>query len=319
MRTRLTDAFGLSAPIIAAPMTGVSGGRLSVAVSRAGGLGLIGGGYCDPGWLAREYAEAGNAAAEIGCGFITWKLAETPELLDVALDRAPRAIFLSFGDLSPFAARVHAAKVPLIAQVQTMAQARHALDHGAAVIVAQGAEAGGHGLSRGTLPFVPEVADLIAARAPDTLLCAAGGIADGRGLAAALALGADGVVCGSRFWAAEEALTPRPFQQAAMEADGDATLRTSVPDRARGYDWPAGYTVRIIRNRFTATWHGREAEMTDAAIAEWRDGFAAGDPAVGAAIVGEAAGLMTRVAPAADIIKDMVAGAETALSRLGRD
>ena len=100
------------------------------------------------------------------------------------------------------------AGVPVICQTQTMRHVEEALDAGAMAIVAQGTEAGGHGGRRATLPFVPEVADLLAKRAPEVLLLAAGGIADGRGLAAGLMLGADGALVGTRFWAAEEALTP---------------------------------------------------------------------------------------------------------------
>ncbi|MFT7027044.1 MAG: nitronate monooxygenase [Paracoccaceae bacterium] len=316
MRTRLTAFFGIEHPVISAPMAGAAGGALAAAVSGAGGLGLIGGGYGDPDWLAREFAAAGNAA--VGCGFITWSLALRPELLDLALDRAPKAMFLSFGDIAPFAPAVHAAGVPLIAQVQTMAHARAAIDVGAAVIVAQGAEAGGHGAIRGTMTLTPEIADLLAARAPDTLLCAAGGIADGRGLAAALALGADGVVVGSRFWAAAEALVAPGFHRAAIAADGDATVRTSVPDRVRGLDWPPGFTVRVLRSPFTDRWHGDEAGL-DAAIAterpRWQAAFVAGDATVANAIVGEAAGLIHDLRPAAEILTEMVAGADAALAR----
>src|SRR6185436_10724210 len=115
----------------------------------------------------------------VGCGFITWSLRRQPHLLDLVLARRPRALFLSFDDPQPFADRARDAGVPVICQVQSKRDAARAIDVGADVIVAQGAEAGGHGDRRGTLPLVPEVADLIAARAPATLLCAAGGIVDG--------------------------------------------------------------------------------------------------------------------------------------------
>ena len=123
----------------------ISGGRLAAAVTSAGGLGLIGGGYGDAEWLQREFDQA--EGARVGCGFITWSLARNPELLDEALARQPATIMLSFGDLQPFADRIHAAGVPLTAQVQTLDQARQALDAGADIIVAQGGEAGGHGMS----------------------------------------------------------------------------------------------------------------------------------------------------------------------------
>ena len=187
----------------------VSGGRLAAAVTSAGGLGLIGGGYGDSEWLQREFDLA--EGTRVGCGFITWSLARKPDLLDETLERQPATIMLSFGDLQPFADRIHAAGVPLIAQVQTLDHARQALDAGAEILVAQGGEAGGHGMSvRSTFTLVPDVVDLAAERSPETLVLAAGGVADGRGLAAALALGADGVLVGTRFWASPEALvSPR--------------------------------------------------------------------------------------------------------------
>ncbi len=247
IRTRLTERFGLAHPVISAPMAFAAGGRLAAAVTRAGGLGLIGGGYGDPEWVAGEFAAAGNA--RVGCGFITWALAERPAALEVALGHAPAALFLSFGDPAPFYPRIAEAGVPLIAQVQTLRDAAHAADTGAAVVVAQGSEAGGHGEKRATLTLVPEVADWLARRAPEVLLVAAGGIADGRGLAAALVLGADGVLVGSRLWASEEARVAEAMHAAALAASGDDTIRTDVMDVARGLDWPARYSCRVLQER----------------------------------------------------------------------
>ena len=121
---------------------GTGWGALAAAVSRAGGLGLIGGGYGDPEWLGAELACAGDA--RIGVGFITWRLDARVALLDMALEHGVAAVLLSFGEVAPYAERVHAAGALLIAQVQSLAQARAALGAGADVIVAQGGEAGGH-------------------------------------------------------------------------------------------------------------------------------------------------------------------------------
>ena len=151
---------------------------------------------------------------------------------------------------SPAASRPPA--FPLFCQLQTRADAERAIDCGADVIVAQGTEGGGHGGTRATLTLVPEIADLIAKRAPQTLLCAAGGIADGRGLAAALMLGADGVVVGTRFWASQEALVHPNLHAAALAAGGDDTVRQSVLDIVRGRPWPARYTGRVLENDFVA-------------------------------------------------------------------
>ena len=172
---------------------------------------------------------------------------------------------------------------------------RQAVEAGAGIVVAQGSEAGGHGASRGTLAFVPEVVDHLARHAPDTLLLAAGGIADGRGLAAALMLGADGVLMGTRFWATREALVKEGHQRALLQTAGDGTLRTSVPDVIRQLPWPKPFTARIRRNAFTERWHGREQELAAPAASEaprYRAAAEAGDAENTAVWFGEAAGLI---------------------------
>jgi nitronate monooxygenase len=312
----LTERLGIEHPVLSAPMAIVGGGRLASAVSEAGGLGLIGGGYGDADWLEEQFRVAGNTP--VGCGFITWSLANSSHLLDTVLDRKPAALFLSFGDPRPFGGKIAEAGVPLICQVQTIADAKAALDAGAVIIVAQGAEAGGHAGARATFPLVPEVADLLAARSPDTLLCAAGGIADGRGLAAAFMLGADGVVVGSRFSACEEALVFPGWHEALTRADGDVTLQTSVVDIARKRDWPDRFLIRVLRNAFTGRWQGREEEMRDNQDAEakrYEDAAAAGDPDNYGVIVGENVGLIRDIAPAGKALERMVAEAEALLTK----
>jgi nitronate monooxygenase len=296
-------------------MAFAAGGRLAAAVSHAGGLGLIGGGYGDAGWLDGAFAEAGNA--RVGCGFITWKMAERPEVLDQVLARDPAALCLSFGDPAPFAPRIAESGVPLMAQVQTLRDAQRAAECGARVIVAQGAEAGGHGERRGTITLVPEVADWLAGHAPDVLLLAAGGIADGRGLAAALMLGADGVLVGSRLWASDEAQVSAAMTDAAIAATGDQTLRSTVMDAARGLRWPDRYTARVLRNPVTDRWHeDPDALRADRdAQADWATGWAQGDPERANTFVGEATGLIHDRPPVAEIIEAMVRQAEALLRR----
>src|SRR5262245_16984248 len=314
--TRLTERLDIVHPVVCAPMDVIAGGKLAAAVSGAGGLGFVGGGYADDaGWFEREFAAAGNQA--VGCGFITWSLRNRPEFLEVAIARSPRAIFLSFDDPEPFAGRIKAAGILLFCQLQTLADAERAIDCGADIIVAQGTEGGGHGGTRATLTLVPEIADLIARRAPQTLLCAAGGIADGRGLAAALMLGADGVVVGTRFWAATEALVHPSLHQAALAASGDDTVRQSVLDIVRKRAWPARYTGRVLKNAFVAEWLGREAELKEAGaeqVARYRAGAAAGDASIAATIVGAGVGLIGAIEPAAVILGRMVVEAEAQLT-----
>ena len=321
IRTRLTERFGLHVPVVSAPMALIAGGRLAAAVSRAGGLGLIGGGYGgalggEPP-LDAEWREAGNEP--VGIGFILWALRERRDaVLDEALARRPKAVFLSFpeapADLDAPARRVRDAGVPLMVQVQTLDLARRALDLGADAVVAQGTEAGGHGGARATLPFVPEVADLAARTAPGTLVLAAGGIADGRGLAASLMLGADGAVVGSRLWASAEALTPPSHVSRAIAASGDGTVRTRRIDRARGVAWPSDYSFRTLRNRFTDALETREPSFGEAAE-RYADARARDDAETVVAVAGEAAGLIADRPPAGEIVARMAAEAAEALRR----
>jgi len=317
LTTRLTEFLGIEHPILLAPMAEVSGGRLAAAVTAAGGLGLIGGGYGDAGWLQRQFDEAQGAG--VGVGFITWSLARNPEPLDAALARQPATIMLSFGDPMEFADRIHAANVPLTVQVQTLEQARRALDAGAEVIVAQGGEAGGHGMnSRSTFTFVPEIVDLVAKHSPSTLVVAAGGVADGRGLAAALALGADGVLVGTRLWTSTEALVTPEAQQRAVGASGDDTSRTRVYDIVRQRDWPGEYDLRLVTNPLIEAWHGNESELRarlPEAVSAFKKAVAEQDFNVVTPIVGEAISLVHDVRPAADIVRDMVGDAARILNR----
>jgi nitronate monooxygenase len=298
--TILTQRLGIAHPILLAPMGFVAGGALAAAVSAAGGFGMIGGGYADPDWLAREYAAAGHA--RVGCGFITWALAERPAALDVVLEHQPVAIMLSFGDAAPFLPKIKKAGALAICQVQSLTQARAVLRDGADIIVAQGTEAGGHGGGRATLPLVPAVVDMVAGAGRSVSVVAAGGITDGRGLAAALMLGADGVVMGTRFSVASESLASPGAQARVVATSGDETLRTTVFDIARGYTWPQGYTGRAVRNRFAEAWHGREDALA-------RDADTAG------VFAGEGMDLIHAVEPAAAILARVVREAEAALAR----
>ena len=316
IKTRLTEAFGLDHPVISAPMAFAAGGALAASVSRAGGLGLIGGAYGDPDWIEQQFQAAGNT--EVGCGVITWAVAERPEIVEGILQHKPRALFLSFADPKSFIDMADAADVPVICQVQTLKDAKHAIECGARVIVAQGSEAGGHGESRGTFTLVPEIADFIAVKSPDTLLCAAGGIADGRGLAASLMLGADGVLIGSRFWASEEALVHPNMLEAAFNSTGDDTVRSSVMDIARRLNWPDRYTARVLKNDFTDQWHENLdglLEDQDKQADLWRAAWVEGNTDIANTFVGEVAGLIKNVQPAAEILSSIVADAHALLNR----
>ena len=315
MQTRLTKALNIAHPILGAPMAFASGGALAAATTQAGGLGFIGGGYGDADWLDEQFEIAGDT--DVGCGFITWSLANNPALLKQVLDKSPRAIFLSFGNPAPFAAQIHAANVPLICQVQTLRDAKHAISIGAQYIVAQGTEAGGHGEVRTTFTLVPEVADYIANNAPKTILIAAGGIADGRGLAATLMLGADGVLIGSRLLATTQALVHPNLLQALFNATGDDALRSKIVDIVRGRYWPDRYTINLIQNAFSDEWHDRSDELrtnTDAQNS-WNNALMTGDANIANIFVGQGAGLINATDSTANVITEIMADASQHLSR----
>jgi nitronate monooxygenase len=312
LSTAFTELFGIRHPVALAPMGGPAGGALAAAVSEAGGLGLVGGGRGDLGWLDRELAivRAGTTRSW-GVGFLTW--AAQPSVVEHALSFGPTAVMLSFGDPAALARLVRRAGVALILQVTDLAEARQALDLGADVIVAQGTAAGGHGGSPGlsTLTFVPVLADLAA---PVPVL-AAGGIADGRGLAAALVLGAAGALIGTRFLATPEALVDPAAVKAIIEGSGEQTERSTVLDIARGVPWPRRYPARALRHPFVSRWQGREDTLAADADARtaYADGIEAGDWPATPVWASEAIDLITDLRPAADLVTDLVEQAERAL------
>jgi nitronate monooxygenase len=304
-------------------MAMITGGALAAAVSRAGGLGIVGGGYA--GTVDAELdldAEIIRAkSGKFGVGFITWALERAPKMLATTLRHSPFCVFLSFGDPGPFATEIRKEGALLICQVQFLSQIDAALKAGADAIVVQGAEAGGHGATRSTLPFVPEAADYLKQRSPQTLLLAAGGIADGRGLAAALMLGADGVVVGTRLWASAEALTPKSHTDKAIGVSGDATIRTKSLDALRGVPWPKEYSFRFLKNKLTDEWADREAEAFRAfgtLSVQYARARAEGDLDTLAVVCGEAVGLLKDRPTAASIVESMVSQAESLLLSGGR-
>jgi len=313
--TRITELLKVQHPILLAPMDLVADGKLAAIVSKAGGFGIIGGGYGNEEWLKRELDAAGDA--RVGVGFITWSMAKTPRLLDLALERKPVAVFLSFGDVKPHADKIKKAGALMICQIQTVEQAKDAVANGADVLVAQGGEAGGHGISRGTFALVPAVVD--AARGVPVV--AAGGIADGRGLAAALMLGADGVLMGTRFYATQEAVGFQAAKERIVAASGDRTIRGILFDIARRNVWPAPFTGRVLRNEFSEKWRGREAELMQhqaEEAARYDKARSTGEFDTAAVIAGESVDMVHDIPPAAEVVERVAKEAAALLSGTNR-
>jgi nitronate monooxygenase len=312
--TDLTALLGIRHPVLLAPMDTISGSRLTRAVSEAGGFGILGGGYGDLARLEAETLKLKDFAAPFGIGFITWSLAKQLELLDIALKANPRAVMLSFGDPKPFASRIKATRALLICQVQSEEMARQALDAGADVLIAQGTEAGGHGASRTTIDIVPAIVDLVAGRVP---VVAAGGLADGRGLAAMLMLGASGVLMGTRFYASVEADGAEQAKRLICAANSGETVRGVVFDWSRKLLWPAPFTARTLINEHARTWTGREIELmqrADQIAVDYAAAKAAGNFDVAAVFAGESAGLIHDIPPAAEIVDRIVTEADEILN-----
>lgn len=335
IKNRFVEQFDLTTPIALAPMALATGGNLAAACARAGALSLVGGGYGDLSWTRREYTEAltkldGDEASlsRLGCGFISWKLEENRSAFDWLLDQSqkPAAIMLSFGDPSKFSKILNDHDIPVICQIQTFEQLQQAVEAGASVIVAQGAEAGGHGMNsfegRSTFTFVPEIADWLANHSPQTMLLAAGGIADGRGLAASLMLGADGALIGSRFWATEQSLAKEAAKQTALPVTGDGTARTSIFDILRSKNWPKQFDFRAIRNQLHRKWEDRFEELQakpDEAIQDYLEGVRQEDYDRAHITVGQAVGLINEINSAEQVIQDIDAEAAKLLSGSSAD
>ena len=316
--TPLCQVLGIEHPILNASMSGTATGELAAAVANAGGFGMIGGtsaGGAD--WLRAQIALArANTRRPFGVGFIS-SFPDTPALVEVALAAGVAAINHSFADPTPYVAAAHAAGVKVFAQVQTLADALRAAQAGVDVIIAQGGEAGGHAGSIGTFALLPAVVDAVA----PIPVVAAGGIADGRGLAAALMLGAQGAWLGTRFVASSEWGGQAWKQQAILAATTDDTVQTSLYDRLLDRPFPEGIRDRVVRNAFITQWQGntREVDSSNHTLQEQvRRAGERGDTTIAGVSAGVSAGLITTAHPAADIVHTIVREAEALLRAWGR-
>jgi nitronate monooxygenase len=312
IHTRICDLFGIDHPIISAPMAGTATAELAAAVSEAGGLGLIGGSGGNPNWLREQIRSVRNRTHKpFGVGFIS-SFSGLDRLVQVVIDERVPVVSHSFADPTPYVAAAHAAGIKVMAQVQKVSHAKIAALAGVDVIGAQGTEAGGHTGYSGTLPLVPAVIDVVG----EIPVVAAGGIADGRGLAAVLMLGAEGAWLGSRFVASQEAAAEDWKKQSAVQAGTDDTILTKVYDLLSGAQFPKDIGDRVLSNAFTAQWHGRAEEITarrDELSAQWDTADQAGDARISRVQVGNATGLISSVEPAGQIVRRIVEEAEAIL------
>jgi nitronate monooxygenase len=313
--SKLCRLFNIPHPVVLAPMGAVSGARLATAVSRAGGLGLVGASYGDATWMKTELEPMREVSEPWGVGLVMFTVAKHMALLDLALEYQPHVVALSFGDARPFVDPIKDAGALVVVQIHDVDQALAALDAGADALIVQGAEAGGHSLRRASLPLIPAVRDAVGEQ---PVLIAAGGIADGRGLAAAMLLGADGVMMGTRFLASDEALPSTGLKQRVVQGIASDTVRTRGFDQVRGIDWPEHYSGRALANQFTARWLGREHLLSSAASSVAYDYAAAlrdDNLDMRAIWAGEVVDLVNDILPAGQLLEQIVAQARDVLQR----
>jgi nitronate monooxygenase len=313
IHTRICEVLGIEHPIISAPMAGTATAELAAAVSEAGGLGLIGGTTMNgPDWLRAQIRSIRERTQKpFGVGFIS-SFPGLDKLVQVVFEEQVPCVSHSFADPTPYVAPAHAAGIKVLAQVQKVSQAKAAALAGVDIIAAQGTEAGGHTGYSGTLPLVPAVINVVG----DIPVVAAGGIADGRGLAAVLMLGAEGAWIGSRFVASREAIAEDWKKQRAVQAGTDDTILTKVYDLISEAPFPQDIGDRVLRNAFTAQWHGQDEEVV-VRRGELKERIVAGeqtrDESVVPVRVGNATGLILSIESAGDIVRQIVGEAEAIL------
>lgn len=319
LTTPFTRAFGLDHPIVQAGMGNDCGADIAAAVSNAGALGTIGSIGRTPDNLRDEIRRCRELTERpFAVNVVTWDWAPFAQsLLAVAIEERAPALTLSFGDPLPALRTAKDAGIPVVVQVQDVAGLRAAIEARPDVIAVQGNEAGGHTGSRGTLSFAAQAVDL----AGDLPVLVAGGIADGRGLAAAIAMGAAGVIMGTRFKATHEFGRAAPHSQAQKDAivasDGSNTLWDEIFDEAYAMEWPNGIEGRALRNRFSDEWLGRSEELRKAVQEAGQPfGFVARlaqSPETVINWAGESSGLVHEVLPAAEVVTRTSQQAESLL------
>src|SRR3989454_6330317 len=314
IKTRLTDLLGIRHPIVLGGMSGATTAELVAAVSGAGGLGTLGVSSMTPEDI-RAAVEKIRLLTDRPFGLNLLLCGVNEEQIDAVLEARPRVVATPWPlpeyALRALAKRVHETGALYMHQADTLGEAKRAVEAGADVVVAQGPEGGGHVGVMATLPL----ARMVIRALPDVPVVAAGGIADGAGIAAGLVLGAAGVLLGTRFLATDEAPFPDGDKRAIVASDGHDTLISEIPDVAAGQVWPGAY-ARVLRNEFIEEWIGREGELRRN-LGKVRQSLqaarAAGDAQRGTLLMGQDAGLIDSIEPAGALVERLAAEAEAIL------
>lgn len=317
MKTRLTELLGIEHPVMLAGMGGVAYGLLSAAVSEAGGYGCLGASTMTSHQLASEIAIIKSLTAKpFGVDLLTAFPETLVQNVELLIEGGASAFVAGLGVPRHVIDLCHSHHVLVISMCGKVEHAKRALDAGCDVVVAQGTEAGGHTGTVATLPLVPMIVDAVGGSIP---VVAAGGIFDGRGLAAALALGADGVWVGTRFIATPEARAVMGFKDGIIGAPEDGTVVS------RAY---SGKTMRVIRNSKTDFYDSDPTmlkKFPDQLEVSFSDGsFHLGgdestvdiDPSIECYPAGQAVGAISSLVPAGEIVRSMVHDAEQDIARV---
>ena len=315
LRTRLTDMLGLTHPVMSAPMSNHSGGTLAAAVSQAGGLGTFGGtNDLGPEWMRDQLAYIRSETDRpFGVGFITQLIEVDSTNFEIALEEQVPVVVFSFTNPQPWLGRARDAGVVTICQVQSLELAGLAVKAGADMLLAQGNEAGGH---TGAMNLLPLLVELVKSY-PEVPVLAAGGITTGRAMAGALAAGAQGASLGTALLATPEAVeVPDSFKERIILSDGQDTTFTRFYDLLGTRPWPDGIAGRVYANRLVREWDGRDAEILahrEELASDVAAGRARQDPEVSSVYMGQGAGQVRAIRPAAEVVREICEDAEGVL------
>jgi len=312
-RTALTETLGIEYPIIQAGMGGVALAELAAAVSNAGGLGVIGGAMFMADGLREEIRKVKDMtdkpfAVDL---LLTEGMPGLAEQIEAVYAEGVPVFASGLGNPAPYSAEMHRRGMKIIAVVGNVRNARRCAEGGADIVIAQGHEGGGHTGRIGTLALLPQVVDAV----KPLPVAAAGGIADGRGLVAALALGACGIWVGTRFVATQEAFGHLNYKNKIVEGNDEGTVVSKAF---------TGKPCRVIRNKYADDWLGREDEIKPFPFQLMVDGYkmeaatVRGDTEIGFMAAGQISGLIHKVDKAEDVVRAFIAEADEVLAQMAQ-
>ncbi len=300
-KTRLCNLLDIEYPLLQGAMAWIAGGRLAAAVSRAGGLGVIGTGNADASWLKEQLDLARTMTDRAVAVNLMLASPYIEEVVDLTIKEKISIVTTGGGNPGIYMERFKNAEMKVIPVVASLALAKRLVRLGADAIIVEGMESGGHVGEMTTMCLVPMIADAV-----DIPVIAAGGIADGRGFMAALALGADGVQVGTRFVCARECNVHPAYQKKVIEARDRATVVCGTT---------TGHPVRAIHNKFTRQYLQAEAqgsskeELEEMGRGKYPDAVVDGDIEFGSVMAGQISGLVSQIQTAEEIVRDIIQGA----------